>query len=916
MSETSAGSIVAVLRMDLADFEAGIAKAQALADRLDGKNVDVNVKVETAGAEAKLAAVAASEDKVAKSSKSSSTGLDSIVASARKLSDASDRANVAQLRLGEMQGSGTAKASALAGAQNTLARAQRDVSDAMRNASPEAKRLADSMGKADLSNVKVVESNKKVASSSNDAGKGMGLMMTAVVGLGSAVVPLAVASTGLAVGLGAMGAAGIVALVGIKEQMAAGTPVGGAYTGMVATLKGDLTELGRTAATGVLAPFQTEVASLQTKMPALNGIIGEFSVITGKTAGALTTGLVAAFISLEPLARDAGVYVLNLSQRFAGLMSGGGVTTFGDYIRSVFPQVAQTVESVVGAAIRLVAALAPMGLGSLSILRTFADLINALPVNVLATLAQTAAAVYLGFAGFSALQSPIKAIGSALVFMGASAETAAAGVRGLTMAAGAIGVVIAIATLAFSAHAASVQADQDAVNKLTDALIANNGVIDASTIKEQANALAKDGTLAAAQALGYGLGDVTAASLGLADGTAKVAAHTNDLKAAWAASATTGAKSGAVLGGMTTGLESNYVALDKVTGATQDGKKHLDLATQAYLAYSNATATGTATTAAASTATLAQMTAQQQATSATQAQKTAILALNTALDAELSKELQLAGATSGFDQALLTMNTTLKTNKGTLNEHTQAGISDRQSIEQVVGSLQSQRDVQIKAGASTADATAKYQSNSVALLTQMGRLYGTKSAAYAYAQQLLAIPKSVSTAVGLNITPAMRALQALLATIPTSRTITMYVAAGANTAQALNYVGAANKRAGMGFGPANGAILTGFAAGGIQGFPTSESHVAQIAPAGAMRLWAEPETGGEAYIPLAPAKRARSTAILDEVGKVFGQSGGTDMSGVRADLAAVADEVRALGQVVHAELQAHARTTQTMRRQG
>lgn len=63
---------------------------------------------------------------------------------------------------------------------------------------------------------------------------------------------------------------------------------------------------------------------------------------------------------------------------------------------------------------------------------------------------------------------------------------------------------------------------------------------------------------------------------------------------------------------------------------------------------------------------------------------------------------------------------------------------------------------------------------------------------------------------------------------------------------------------------ANGNILT-FAGG-------SENHVAQIAKAGAMRLWAEPETGGEAYIPLAPSKRARSRAILSDVADRFGMT--------------------------------------------
>jgi len=60
-----------------------------------------------------------------------------------------------------------------------------------------------------------------------------------------------------------------------------------------------------------------------------------------------------------------------------------------------------------------------------------------------------------------------------------------------------------------------------------------------------------------------------------------------------------------------------------------------------------------------------------------------------------------------------------------------------------------------------------------------------------------------------------------------------------------------------------------YADGGI------ESHVAQIAPAGAWRVWAEPETGGEAYIPLHPGKRARSVDIWRETGRRLGM--GTEM---------------------------------------
>lgn len=65
----------------------------------------------------------------------------------------------------------------------------------------------------------------------------------------------------------------------------------------------------------------------------------------------------------------------------------------------------------------------------------------------------------------------------------------------------------------------------------------------------------------------------------------------------------------------------------------------------------------------------------------------------------------------------------------------------------------------------------------------------------------------------------------------------------------------------------NGNLFRRYADGG------TEQHVAQIAPAGAWRLWAEPETGGEAYIPLAPSKRARSRAIADQTVRMLGGKG-------------------------------------------
>lgn len=75
---------------------------------------------------------------------------------------------------------------------------------------------------------------------------------------------------------------------------------------------------------------------------------------------------------------------------------------------------------------------------------------------------------------------------------------------------------------------------------------------------------------------------------------------------------------------------------------------------------------------------------------------------------------------------------------------------------------------------------------------------------------------------------------------------------------------------------ANGSVLDFYADGGIQRggrryFANgAENHVAQMAPAGSWRVWAEPETGGEAYIPLSPAKRVRSRSIAEEAVRRLG----------------------------------------------
>lgn len=70
-----------------------------------------------------------------------------------------------------------------------------------------------------------------------------------------------------------------------------------------------------------------------------------------------------------------------------------------------------------------------------------------------------------------------------------------------------------------------------------------------------------------------------------------------------------------------------------------------------------------------------------------------------------------------------------------------------------------------------------------------------------------------------------------------------------------------------------GPVPINKADGGIVHFANGgEYHEAEIARPGTIRIWNEPETEGEAYIPMAVAKRHRSERILGEVARRFGKT--------------------------------------------
>jgi len=749
----------------------------------------------------------------------------------------------------------------------------------------------------------------KVGQSGERGGRGMGALATAILTLGPATVPLAAATVGLAAGFGAMGTAGVLAIVGIRHEMQTGTATGLAFASALDEAKGDLNALSTVAAKGVLRPFQDTVANLSRMMPDLTRMIGDFSGVTGRVAGNLTSGLLTAFIALEPLMRDVGTYTYGLSQRFAALMSGPGVVAFGDYVRSVFPQVMQAVEDIVGAALHLVAALAPLGGGTLSLLQTFSQIISALPVSVLSALATAASAAFLGFKSYGLITGLISGVSSALVKMGISAGVAASGMAALNIAAAGIGAIVAVATFLYTRHAEAVRQDQAAVDSYTDALRQSNGAIDENVRATAFKQLQDSGAYDAAKRLGIGLSVVTDAALGNTDaarslGTAmqNAAKAQNDFEAGGKRTGRTSAETYSAIKTLNETVGTNTSQFSRAQQAQKDWAAASQQSTGATAAADAATASlsrrlGT-TSAALQVATDAQ---QKQADSAAaalvqmQLENDAAGILKTTLDTLNGKTLSAAEAQNAFDSSLANMGTHVdKTGKKitftttSISNMSAASVALRGQLNGQVSNLQ--RVVEANGG--LANSTGKARAQMVSMRQQIinnAVAHGVDRAAVtAYIDKLMAIPKKVpptkldvDNATALTKLAAVKyALSQLGNKTVVVTTIGRYVNNGASTGGGTVTAGGSTKNS------ANGNIFKAFAAGGF------EDHVAQIAPAGAMRLWAEPETGGEAYIPLASSKRGRSTQILAETNRLMGNPlGGETTELGAATIAAIAAAV-------------------------
>lgn len=219
--------------------------------------------------------------------------------------------------------------------------------------------------------------------------------------------------------------------------------------------------------------------------------------------------------------------------------------------------------------------------------------------------------------------------------------------------------------------------------------------------------------------------------------------------------------------------------------------------------------------------------------------------------------LNLSDAEIAAESATRGLQAALKDSKGSLDLTTEAGGKAQSALNDLARKGAEAAQAMYEQTGSVDKASAefeKYRAKLIQVLVDSGR---TRAEAEALANQYMQMPPVVATRVQLygaeSAQGQVQALKDSLNRIPGTKTITISV------------------REQLPPGISQGYLLHNAAGGTVDYFGNGgEWHGAQIAPAGSMRVWAEPETGGEGYIPLSAAKRNAAIGTMAAINRRFG----------------------------------------------
>ena len=515
----------------------------------------------------------------------------------------------------------------------------------------------------------------------------------------------------------------------------------------------------------------------------------------------------------------------------------------------------------------------------------------------------------LAAGAFTKAVTGIAELRAGLQALGISAKTA-------TLAMGAIGVALTAAGAIFG-HFAGKQLDaKQKLDEYTNAIRDQGKVISETTRDMAIQSLEDKGLLKWAKDAGLNLKDLADAALGSESALARVNAQMDENVAA-----------------MERREAANQAAIDAFKGRGLDNEERKQLvrliqeneelsakiyervdlhrniqyelkqetavvqeATDAGLRM--AEARGEETGASAEAAAAAEENAKKQQEIADEYAKTKeeIDALIDATFAYADAMLALSGSEIAVEDAIADLTKTTAENGKTLNLQTEEGRENQRALDDLARAGRSYIETLAKQGESTVGIIEKTQRAKQAWIDNATAMGLSRQEASLLADEYFAIPDVAPTVDATSAVEARRKVEELKQEIDTlpqekrtkflalleqgkvtevegelkklgrDRAVKMKISPVLKSIPSVLLPGVP-----VAHGRADGAVVDYFGSGGLR-----ERHVAEIAPAGAWRVWAEPETGGEAYIPLASSKRTRSLEIWRETGRRLGAQGYRD----------------------------------------
>jgi len=506
------------------------------------------------------------------------------------------------------------------------------------------------------------------------------------------------------------------------------------------------------------------------------------------------------------------------------------------------------------------------------------------PAKTAATVAAALAAAIglVGGAAFVAIPK-IVAFKAAVAAMESGAmKSAATRMMAMAPAAGALGVALAVATVGVGLFAARQGDATRKVDELSATLDEQTGALTANSREWMIKELVESGAMKTAKGLGLDLGLVTDAALGNADAMKAVNAELDRLSSKDGEGTFDGLTSSGM--GSKTSIATLRGDLDDLANTSDKAIANGKLAAEANRAHGNAAAenaekqkglNGTWAEGAEEAGSLSE---------AADALKKSFDNLSGGFLNERDASRQVRDSLRDIREAMKKYSEEHGSLDGAFKKGTKSGDEFAGMLDGLAKDYQSKIAASVEAGKSEEEVNAVYEKSRRSLKKVALQMGMTKAEAAAYVQQILDTPEMVETKAEVKdkaATEALDGLEGRIKSLPDGE-----VKVDANTQPALDKAQALIRKISGMLGvvtvngrtgragtngqtyDANGSVKDYYADGGVR-----ENHVAQIAPAGTWRVWAEPETGGEAYIPLSPAKRSRSLDIWAETGKRLGVAG-------------------------------------------